>query len=71
MQIKITERFHLILVRMMKINQTLTGHAGKGMEGGEHSSIAGGAMEEGNLASYYGNQCDSSLGRWKLIYQKF
>jgi hypothetical protein len=42
MQIKMTLRFHLTPVRMVKIKTSVTAHVGKDMEKEEHSSVAGG-----------------------------
>jgi hypothetical protein len=40
-QIKTTLRFHLILIRMAKINTQVTTHAGKDVEKEEHNTVAG------------------------------
>jgi hypothetical protein len=70
MQIKTTLRFHLTILhqsgRHKSINE-MTAHAGEDVEYREHSSIAGGTA---NLYNHYGNRCDGSSGRWKLISLK-
>jgi hypothetical protein len=55
MQIKTTLRFHPTPIRMAKIKKKTkeTEHAGKDVEKGEHSSIAGGIA---NWYNHSGNQ---------------
>jgi hypothetical protein len=69
MQIKTILRFFFIPLRMVRINNTtqVTDYAGKDVEQGENSSIAGGSA---HLYSHYGNQCGNSSERWELIYPK-
>jgi hypothetical protein len=67
MQIKTPLRFHLTPVRMAKIKNTKTAHAGEDVEQGEYSSIAGGST---NLFSHYGNQYRGSPERWGSIFLK-
>jgi hypothetical protein len=63
MQIKMTLRFHLTLIRMAKIKKNqVAAHVGKDVQKEEHSSIASG------FASCYklsGNQSGSSSANWK------
>jgi hypothetical protein len=54
MLVKMTLIFHLIPVRMrLRPKSEGTEYAGKGVEKGEHFSIAGGSA---NLCNHYGNQ---------------
>jgi hypothetical protein len=45
----------------------VTAHAGKDVEQGERSSIAGGSA---NLYKHFGNQYGSFSENWELIYFK-
>ena len=54
MQIKTTLRFHLTLVKAIKINKNMATDAREGAENGKHLSIAGGSV---NWYSHYRNQC--------------
>ena len=49
-----TPILYLIPVRMAMIKNTITVHAGEGIEQGEHSSIAD---ESTNLYDHFGNEC--------------
>ena len=53
MQIKMTLKFHLTPVRMVKITNSRTAHPGQDVE---HSSIVGGST---NMYIHFGNQFDS------------
>ena len=62
MQIKITLIFHLIPIRIAKIQNKGTAHAGEDVEQEEHSYTAGG---NAHLDNHYGNQFGSLPENWK------
>ena len=64
MQNKTPLRFHLIPVRMAKLETQVAAHADKNVKQKEHSSIAGGSA---NLHSCYGNQYGGSSESWNTI----
>jgi hypothetical protein len=62
MQIKMTLRFYLTPIRMVRSKAHVTADSGEDGEKEEHSSIAGG------IASWYnhfGNKSDGSSENWK------
>ena len=61
-QIKMTLIFQLIPIRIAKIKNKGTPHAGKDVEQEEHSYIASG---DANLDNHYGNQFGSLSKNWK------
>jgi len=52
---------------LLRSNTQVTAHAGKHVEEGEHSSIAGMNV---NLHSHFGNQYGGFSENWKLFYVK-
>ena len=62
MQIKITMKYHLMLVRITTIKSLQTINAGEGVEKREPSYTVGG---NSNWYNHYGEQCGDSLKNWK------
>ena len=62
MQIKITVRYHLTLVRMAAIKKSINNKCWRGCEEREPSYTV---SENANYYSHYGEQCGASLENWK------
>jgi hypothetical protein len=62
MQIKMTLRFHLTPIRMLRAKPQVTAHVGEDVEKEEHSSIASGIT---NWYNHSGNQSGGSSENWK------
>jgi hypothetical protein len=62
MQIEMALRLHLTPIRIAKIKNSRTAHAGNSVEQAEHASIAGGST---NLYKHFGNQFVSFSENWE------
>jgi hypothetical protein len=62
MQMKTTLRFHVTHIRIAEIKTQDKAHAGKDVEQGTHSAIAGGSA---NLCNNFGNKSGTFSENWE------